>query len=180
MTLEPLHEADVLAQLCQGDKEALVRLYDEFSGLVYGIAMRVLRNRTAAEDVVQEVFLQLWRRPAAFDAQRGRLGPWLAVIARHKAIDVLRKEKFEADSEENSVPVSRANPASAPAHFSADSDKAKQLMAQLPPDPREALEFAFLDGLTHVEIAARTGTPLGTIKSRIRLGLTFLRKELTV
>lgn len=178
MTPEPLNEADVVAQLCQGDNEALVRLYDQYSGLVYGIAMRVLRNRTAAEDVVQEVFLHLWRRPTSFDAQRGRLAPWLAVIARHKAIDVLRKEKFEVDPEENSVPQSAPSPA--PAHFSADGDKAKQLMAQLPPQQREALEFAFLDGLTHVEIAARTGEPLGTIKSRIRLGLMFLRKELTV
>jgi len=178
VTQEPLHEADLVARLCQGDNEALVRLYDQFSGLVYGIALRVLRNRTAAEDVVQEVFLQLWRRPASFDAQRGRLGPWLAVIARHKAIDALRKEKFEVDPEENWAPQRAPGPA--PAHFSADCDKAKQLMAQLPPQQREALELAFLDGLTHVEIAERTGEPLGTIKSRIRLGLMFLRKELTV
>jgi RNA polymerase sigma-70 factor, ECF subfamily len=178
VTQEPLHEADLVARLCQGDNEALVRLYDQFSGLVYGIALRVLRNRTAAEDVVQEVFLQLWRRPASFDAQRGRLGPWLAVIARHKAIDALRKEKFEVDPEENSAPQRAPGPA--PAHFSADCDKAKQLMAQLPHQQREDLELAFLDGLTHVEIAERTGEPLGTIKSRIRLGLMFLRKELTV
>ena len=90
----------------------------------------------------------------------------------------LGKEKFEVDPEENSVP--QQDPTPAPEHFSADCDKAKQLMAQLPPEQRQALEFAFLDGLTHVEIAARTGEPLGTIKSRIRLGLMFLRKELTV
>lgn len=155
-----------------------MRLYDQFSALVYGIALRVLRNRTAAEDVVQDVFLQLWRRPSSFDAQRGRLGPWLAVIARHKAIDTLRREKFEVDPEEDSAPARPHTPT--PAHFSADCDKAKELMAQLPPEQREALELAFLDGLTHVEIAARTGEPLGTIKSRIRLGLLSLRKELTV
>ena len=91
------NDAEIVAQLRQGDKGALVRLYDEYSGLVYGIARRILRDAAAAEDVVQEVFLQLWRKPGSFDEQRGRLAPWLAVVARHKALDVLRKLKFEVD-----------------------------------------------------------------------------------
>ena len=175
----PWNDADVVAQLCHGDNEALARLYDEYSGLVYGIALRVLRNRAAAEDVVQEVFLQLWRNPTSFDAQRGRLAPWLAVIARHKAVDALRKVKFEVDSEEeNTVPG--AVPSQTLLHRIADAEKAKTLMARLPLEQRQALEMAFLDGLTHVEIAARMGEPLGTVKSRIRLGLLFLRKELAL
>jgi RNA polymerase sigma-70 factor (ECF subfamily) len=178
VTQQPWNDADVVAQLCQGDKGALVRLYDEYSGLIYGVALRVLRNRAAAEDVVQEVFLQMWRTPASFDGQRGRLAPWLAVIARHKAVDALRKGKFEVGSEENVVPQPGLN--QIPAHFAADADKAKRLMARLPFEQKQALELAFLDGLTHVEIAARIGEPLGTVKSRIRLGLLFLRKELAV
>jgi len=155
-----------------------VRLYDEYSGLIYAVALRILRNQASAEDVVQDVFLQLWRNPTSFDSQRGRLGPWLAVIARHKAVDLLRKRKSEGDSSE--APASELAASPAPVHSGADADKAKSLMARLPVDQRQALELAYLDGLTHVEIAARTGTPLGTIKSRIRLGLLFLRKELAV
>jgi RNA polymerase sigma-70 factor (ECF subfamily) len=176
-------DADIVAQLRQGDKSALARLYDAYSGLVYGVARRVLRDAAAAEDVVQEVFLQLWRNPGSFDAQRGRLGPWLAVIARHKSVDVLRKLKFEtasdADSGERPVAEPVAVTAIPPESF-ADAGKAKRLMEQLPSEQKEALEMAYLDGLTHTEIASRTGEPLGTVKSRIRLGLTFLRKEMAI
>lgn len=169
--------AEVVAQIRQGDKGALVRVYDEYSGLVYGVALRVLHNEHAAEDVVQEVFLQLWRNPAAFDDRRGRLAPWLAVIARHKAVDLLRRRRFEAVPQENSLPREAVANDKHP-DCVADAEKAKALMARLPVEQRQVLELAFLDGLTHVEIAARLGEPLGTVKSRIRLGLLFLRKEL--
>jgi RNA polymerase sigma-70 factor, ECF subfamily len=171
------NDVEIVAQLRQGDKGALVRLYDEYSGLVYGVARRILRDGTAAEDVVQEVFLQLWRNPGAFDERRGRLAPWLAVIARHKALDVFRKLKFEVDSDEP-PPEPAAAKSPEPEHSSADADKAKTLMAQLPAEQKKVLEMAYLDGLTHAEIATRTGEPLGTVKSRIRLGLLFLRKEM--
>jgi RNA polymerase sigma-70 factor (ECF subfamily) len=176
-----ISDAEMVAQLQQGDKGALVRLYDEYAGLVYGVARRVLKDAAAAEDVVQEVFLQLWRNPASFREERGRLAPWLAVIARHKAVDQLRKLKHEAASDPDSDERPAAEPA-APVTISADAfadaGKAKSLMAQLPDEQREALEMAYLDGLTHSEIAQRTGEPLGTVKSRIRLGLNFLRKEM--
>lgn len=177
MTRQPRNDREVLARLCQGDKGALVRLYDQYSGLVYGVALRVLRNVEAAEDVVQEVFLHLWRNPATFDEQRGRFPPWLAVITRHKAVDSLRKLRHEIGSDEVSLSEPHAGEVSL--HCSADAEKAKKLMAQLPAEQKEVLQLAFLDGLTHVEIAARIGEPLGTVKSRIRLGLSFLRKELT-
>jgi len=169
-------DADVVAQLRQGDKGALARLYDEYSGLVYGVARRVLRDATAAEDVVQEVFLQLWRNPLSFDERRGKLAPWLAVIARHKAVDLLRKLKPEVDSDE--LPMAELPAGETTGHSPVDADKARRLMSQLPTEQKQALELAYLDGLTHVEIAARTGEPLGTVKSRIRLGLHFLRKEM--
>jgi RNA polymerase sigma-70 factor (ECF subfamily) len=173
------NDAEIVAQLRQGDKGALVRLYDEYAGLVYGVARRILRDAAAAEDVVQEVFLQLWRRPGSFDEQRGRLAPWLAVVARHKALDVLRKLKFQVDAASDERPQPEPAAAeSASAHSFADADKAKRLMAQLPAEQKQALELAYLDGLTHAEIAARTGEPLGTVKSRIRLGLLFLRREM--
>jgi len=152
-------------------------LYDEYAGLIYGVALRVLRNAAAAEDVVQEVFLQLWRNPVSFDPQRGRLAPWLAVITRHKAVDSLRKLKYEVGSTE--TPLADPVASEASVHNSVDGSRAKRLMAELPKEQRQVLELAFLDGLTHVEIAARVSQPLGTVKSRIRLGLLSLRKELS-
>src|SRR6476646_11210007 len=93
-TQAPNHKDDAALIACirAGDQSAMADLYDRYSGVVYGVALRVLANTTAAEDVVQEVFLQLWRNPQAFDADRGRLAPWLAVIARNRAIDLLRKQ----------------------------------------------------------------------------------------
>jgi RNA polymerase sigma-70 factor, ECF subfamily len=175
---ESRSDADIVGQLRQGDQEALVRLYDEYAGLIYGVAMRVLRNVAAAEDIVQEVFLSLWRNPSSFDEKRGRLAPWLAVMARNKAVDQIRKMRHEADPEEHELPVASA--ASSSIAFGPDAAKARHLMERLPPDQKQTLELAFLEGLTHSEIAARTGEPLGTIKSRIRLGLHFLRKELAI
>jgi len=173
----PWNDPEVVGGIRQGDKGALVRVYDEYSGLVYGVALRVLRNEQAAEDVVQDVFLQLWRNPAAFDSRRGRLATWLAVITRHKAVDLLRKRRFEVGSAETSPLLEPLSNAKRP-DWVADAEKAKALMARLPAEQRQVLEMSFLDGLTHVEIAARIGEPLGTVKSRIRLGLLFLRKEL--
>ena len=108
--------------------------------------------------------------------RRGRLAPWLAVIARHKAVDLLRKLKPEVDSDE--LPMAELPAGETTGHSPVDADKARRLMSQLPTEQKQALELAYLDGLTHVEIAARTGEPLGTVKSRIRLGLHFLRKEM--
>jgi len=176
---QPWDEAQVVAEIVRGDKDALVRVYDEYSSLVYGVALRVLQNVQAAEDVVQEVFLQLWRNPSAFDARRGRLAAWLSVMTRHKAVDFLRRRRFEADLPESSSLPEPASYRSAP-HLLPDAEKAKKLMNRLPAEQRQVLELAFLDGLTHVEIAARIGEALGTVKSRIRLGILFLRKELAV
>ena len=183
MSAQTGSDAEIIAQLRQGDKGALVRLYDEYAGLVYGVARRVLRDEAAAEDVVQEVFLQLWRNPGAFNEERGRLAPWLAVIARHKAVDQLRKLKYEAAADPDSDNAPPPEPAATPtmsADSFADASKAKSVMAQLPSEQKEALEMAYLDGLTHSEIAQRTGEPLGTVKSRIRLGMNFLRKEMAI
>ena len=178
MTQQLSNEAEIVARLADGDREGFVRLYDQYSGLVYGVALRVLRNSAAAQDVLQEVFLKLWRNPSSFDSARGRLAPWLAVITRHKAVDSLRKRKFEADPEESAALPSTPMQANQPNYE--DAELARRLMAQLPAEQRQVLELAYLDGMTHVEIANRLDQPLGTIKSRIRLGLLSLRKELAV
>jgi RNA polymerase sigma-70 factor (ECF subfamily) len=142
---------------------------------VYGVALRVLANTTAAEDVVQEVFLQLWRHPQAFNADRGRLAPWLAVIARNRAIDHLRKRPAEDDIDE--LPISTGVDMESDSAQKLAIEKVRGVLAQLPPGQRKALEMAFFEGMTHTQIAGKTGEPLGTVKTRIRTGLLALRKS---
>jgi len=134
----------------------------------------VLGDTGAAEDVQQEVFLQLWRNPGAFDSSRGNLGAWLAVISRNRAIDTLRKRRPENDLED--VLLSVVPDMAGDADRSRMAEKVRGLLGTMPPVQRTALEMAYYQGLTHTEIAAQTGEPLGTIKTRIRAGLTALRK----
>lgn len=118
--------------------------------------------------------MQLWRSPDVFDASRGSLPGWLAVIARNRAIDLLRKRRPESDITEAVIPVMQ-DPASG-AEWSRALEKIRSVLGSIPFPQRSALEMAFFEGLTHTEIAAKTGEPLGTIKTRIRAGLLTLRK----
>ncbi len=172
----PMDEAALIARIRAGDDSAMGDLYDHYSGVVYGVALRVLGNTTAAEDVVQEVFLQLWRNPQAFQTERGRLAPWLAVIARNRAIDLLRKRQPEDDI--HGLPIAAGVDLAEEAARKMVVDKVRGVLAQLPPEQRKALEMAYFEGLTQTEIAAKTGDPLGTVKTRIRSGLLALRKAL--
>lgn len=167
-------EAALITRIRAGDESAMADLYDRYSGIVYGVALRVLANTSAAEDVVQEVFLQLWRNPQAFDADRGKLAPWLAVIARNRAIDLLRKRPMEDDIDE--LPISTGVDLEDEAAQRLAISKVRGVLGQLPADQRRLLEMAFFEGLTHTEIASKTGEPLGTVKTRIRSGLVALRK----
>ena len=157
-----------------GDQSALAELYDRYSSVVYAVALRVLGDTGSAEDVLQDIFLQLWRNPGAFDAARGSLGAWLAVITRNRAIDTLRKRRPETDIED--VIVSVAPDLAAAADRSRAAEKVRGVLGAMPPPQRTALEMAYFEGLTHSEIADKTGEPLGTIKTRIRSGLIAMRK----
>ena len=157
-----------------GDEEAMAALYDRYSSIVYSVALRVLQDAVAAEDVLQEIFMQLWRNPAAFNANRGNMGAWLAVITRNRAIDGLRRRRPESDIDDVVVSV-EADLASETERARA-MDKVRGVLKQMPAAQRSALEMAYFEGLTHSEIAAKTGEPLGTIKTRIRSGLLALRK----
>jgi len=157
-----------------GDQGAMAALYDRFSSVVYSVALRVLGETGAAEDVLQDVFLQLWRNPGAFDASRGSLGAWLAVIARNRAIDARRKRKPESGIED--VVLSVTPDMASDADRSRVAEKVRGVLGTMSAPQRSALEMAYYEGLTHTEIAAKTGEPLGTIKTRIRAGLTALRK----
>ena len=150
------------------------RLYDRYSSIVYSIALRVLGDTGAAEDVLQEVFLQLWRNPGVFDSSRGNMAAWLAVIARNRAIDSLRKRRPEADIAD--VVVSVEPDLAGDTERARAMEKIRGVLGDMPAAQRSALEMAYFEGLTHTEIAARTGEPLGTVKTRIRAGLLSLRK----
>jgi RNA polymerase sigma-70 factor (ECF subfamily) len=157
-----------------GDQSALAELYDRYSSVVYAVALRVLGDTGAAEDILQEVFLQLWRNPSSFDAARGNLGAWLAVIARNRAIDSLRRRKPETDIQD--VIVSVAPDLADEADRSRAAEKIRGVLEAMPVPQRSALEMAYFEGMSHSEIAGKTGEPLGTIKTRIRAGLMTLRK----
>lgn len=167
-------DAMLVSAIRSGDEQAMAQLYDRYSAIVYSVALRVLGDTAAAEDILQEVFLQLWRSPDGFDASRGSLPGWLAVIARNRAIDSLRKRRPETDIGE--VVVAVIPDLAGGAEWSRALEKIRGVLGSMPSSQRSALEMAFFEGLTHTEIAAKTGEPLGTIKTRIRAGIGMLRK----
>ncbi len=166
-------EMRLVARVRAGDQHALAELYDRYSHVVYGVALRILQDTGAAEDILQDIFLQLWRRPDAFDSSRGSLAAWLAVIARHRSIDRLRRRRPETDIEE-CVIAGGVDPRDE-TERSLVIEKVRVAMNEMSADQRTAMEMAFFQGLTHTEIAEKTGEPLGTIKTRIRSGLQMLR-----
>jgi RNA polymerase sigma-70 factor (ECF subfamily) len=163
-----------MAGIMAGDESSMAQLYDRYSGIVYSVALRVLADTAAAEDVLQEVFLQLWRNPEVFDGRRGSLAPWLAVIARNRAIDAVRKRRPEVDLEEIVIPLECSLEDETERRRAVE--KVRGALNSMSATQRAALEMAFFQGLTHTEIAEQTGEPLGTIKTRIRNGLIALRK----
>lgn len=167
-------DAALLLLVQKGDEYAMASLFDRYSKVVYSVALRVLRDPASAEDVLQEIFMQVWRNPDSFIATRGTLGGWLAVVARNRSIDALRRKRpsEQVDDMALASPYNLANEA----ERNSLMDKARTVIHLLPTEQRKTLEMAFFDGLTHSEIAEMTGDPLGTVKTRIRSALTTLRK----
>ena len=167
-------DADVLAKVRRCDEAAMAVLYDRYSKVVYSVALRVLRDPSAAEDILQEIFMQIWRHPEHFIATRGSLGGWLAVVARNRAIDVIRRRRPTEVVEEMNLPA--AGNLAVEAERNTMMIRAHEVILQLPAEQRKTIELAFFEGMTHTEIAALTGDPLGTVKTRIRSALLTLRK----
>jgi len=167
-------DATLLTMVQRGDEHAMATLFDRYSKVVYSVALRVLRDPASAEDVLQEVFMQIWRNPDGFIATRGSLGGWLAVVSRNRSIDALRRKRPTDSVDEIALasPYNLANEAERNSLI----EKARGVIHLLPSEQRKTIEMAFFDGLTHSEIAEMTGDPLGTVKTRIRSGLTTLRK----
>ena len=168
----------LMQRIAAGDQTALSTLYDRYSSVLYSVAKRVLTDTGAAEEILQDVFLQVWRNASRFDPQRGSLSGWLLVTTRNRAIDQLRRRTSQTI---DPAPESLAMPgASLEASVSQGEMMArvKAALGGLAPGQRQALEMAYFEGLTHSEIAKRSGEPLGTVKTRLRTALQVLKKVL--
>ncbi|MFN0093886.1 MAG: sigma-70 family RNA polymerase sigma factor [Dehalococcoidia bacterium] len=168
-----------------GDRTAFTAIYDRYVDLVYSTCLRVLADPGAAEDATQDVFVRLWRKPESFVPERGRLLSWLVSVARNRAVDELRargrrRRREDVESAEEVfavVATSDAGPEAA-AQVHEEQRLVRRALVDLPPDQRRALELAYFGGLTQQEIAVRLHEPLGTVKTRIRLGMQKLRRSL--
>jgi RNA polymerase sigma factor (sigma-70 family) len=165
-------EHDVKARLVARDPGALAEMYDQFGSFVFGLASRVIRDRRAAEDVTQDVFLSLWERPEAFDPERGHLRTFLGTVAHRRAIDFVRRE--EARRRRNVRDAQTVLPIPDVDELAIAIVTAEHVRAEverLPADQREAIELAYFAGRTYRQVADELGIPEGTAKSRMRLGL---------
>jgi RNA polymerase sigma-70 factor (ECF subfamily) len=172
----PAADAQLLERVRTGDQQAMAEIFDRYGRMVYSVALRVLDDAGHAEDVMQEVLFKVWREPHTFLEGRGTLGAWLAVMARNRAIDALRRRK-PMDTMEDVVLISKTNLASEFEHNTM-IEKVRVVLKALPLEQQMPMELAYFEGLSHSEIAARTGDPLGTVKTRIRAALMTLRKAM--
>jgi RNA polymerase sigma-70 factor, ECF subfamily len=168
----------LIEQVANQDREAFSQLYDRFSSLVFTLAMRMLKARSDAEDLLQEVFVQIWRQAENYSAERGSPEAWIINIARSRAIDKIRSirrmEKSLVLTEDPARAEARNNVEGSAAESEARLTMSSALM-NLPESQRRVLELAYFDGFTQSEIAERLGEPLGTIKTRMRSGIQRLR-----
>jgi RNA polymerase sigma-70 factor (ECF subfamily) len=171
-------DAALIERIMQRDETALAALYDRYAGMLTSVLNRILRDTQATEEILQDIFLQLWRTASRFDPSRGSLAGWLMVIARNRAISRLRRRNPAAGEElvENSV-VLPSNFESAMAQQQL-LGRVKGALENLPKEQRAAIELAYFEGLTHSEIAQRTGDPLGTVKTRLRSAVETLKRIL--
>jgi RNA polymerase sigma-70 factor, ECF subfamily len=178
--LQPLSDAVLIEKVMQRDESALAALYDRYAAMLSAVLNRILRDSQAAEELLQDIFLQLWRSTGQFDPSRGSLPAWLITIARNRAISRLRRRNPAAPGNEEfaepvvALPLDLENAVAQQEIM----ERVKGAMAKLPEEQRAALELAYFEGLTHTEIAERTGNPLGTVKTRLRSALETLKRTL--
>jgi RNA polymerase sigma-70 factor (ECF subfamily) len=177
---DPAADLEAIRRVARGDADALALLYDRHSRIVYSLSFRIVGDPTEAEEVVQDVFAQAWRQAERYDTSRGAVIAWLLMIARSRSIDRLRSRRgMPALAPDGSKGLTEmVDPAEGPELMTLTSEQIRRLrtaLNTLPLPQRLTIELAFYEGLTHVEIAERLEEPLGTIKTRIRLGLLKLR-----
>lgn len=182
MQAEPsqIPDDDLLHAIARGDESALAACYDRYRVILFSQILRILNDRQEAEDCLQEVFLQVWRRARDFDTARGRAFTWLVTIARSRALDRLRASgsRLRLATEAAQLPRDEMGDAAAEAAQSEAVAIVRKALAELPEEQRRTLLLAYFEGLTQTEIAARLGDPLGTVKTRMRAGMIKLRELL--
>jgi RNA polymerase sigma-70 factor (ECF subfamily) len=177
-------EAHLLARIAQQDQSALSLLYDRYARVLYSLAFRILGSVEEAEEIVLDVFSQVWKLAGRYDPQRGRVDAWLFMLTRSRSLDRLRSLQRVSKAVESSTEAAKIVPQAQISDPTEDvlinerRDRVLAAMQRLPVEQREVIELAYYEGLTHVEIATKTGKSLGTVKTRIRLGLNKLRQVL--
>lgn len=174
---EQVADIEVLHAIARGDEGALACLYDQYRVILFGLLVRILNSREEAEDVLQEVFLQIWRRAADYDETRGKPFTWLVTLTRSRAIDRLRvlgaRQRLATSAAQDQP--EEASDALKDTFRSEQREIVQRALADLPHDQRHTLHLAYFEGLTQSEIAAKLNAPLGTVKTRMRAGMTKLR-----
>ncbi|MBA3427589.1 MAG: sigma-70 family RNA polymerase sigma factor, partial [Actinobacteria bacterium] len=182
----PMHRRDhahlsdeaLVALVARSDETALAELYDRVGGIAYGLAFRVLRDESLAEDAVQEAFLGLWRTAGSFVPERAKASTWLLTLVHRRAVDLVRREQRRRSDPLEDAPEPTTDSAEDDAWLRLERERVQGALAQLPDQQREAIELAYYGGFTQSELADRLGQPLGTIKSRMFSGLARLRELL--
>ena len=181
MNRELAHLSDeaLVALAARSEHSALGELYDRFGRAAYGLAYRILRDESLAEDAVQEAFLAVWRTAGRFVPERGKASTWVMTLVHRRAVDIVRREeRRRADTLERAPEQETGRTVDEEAWLRLQRDRVQQALSRLPDQQREAIELAYYGGFTQSELAERLGQPLGTIKSRMFLGLTRLRELL--
>lgn len=172
----------LLEAVARRDQEAFEQLYERYHVMVYHLAYRILRNREAAEEVVSDVFWQVWREAERYNAQRGSAAAWIVTLARSRAIDALRAQRGRAipgdDATALPSPSGQGNEPEGVVNLAQRALFVREALDGLSPEQRTALELSFFSGLSHAEIAERLAEPLGTVKTRIRSAMLKLRERL--
>lgn len=174
-------DEELITLVARNESWALAELYDRYARLVFSLGVRVLNDRSAAEEIVQEVFAKVWLKAGDFQASRGKFSSWLIGIARHQCIDELRRRRVRPVTESTDVASLRSEADSDPmesAVVAGEQQRIRNALAQIPIEQRQAIELAFFEGLSHQQIADRLNAPLGTVKTRLRLGMQKLRELL--
>lgn len=170
----PNDDLDLIRRAARGDGAAVLALYDRHAPAVLALAQRILGSRDEAEEVLQDAFVRVWQDAASYDPGRAGFRAWIFTIARNRALDVLRRRATARKTAASLEPPSA--PERPDASIAADAERVKRAIEGLPDAQRQALELAYYEGLTHVQIAERTGAPLGTVKTRILDGMRKLRE----
>lgn len=182
MSDQRLTDEELVALVARDESWALTELYDRYVRLVFSMALRVLNDRASAEEIVQEVFSKVWRGSSAFDGRRGKFSSWLIGIAHHQCIDELRRRRVrpvgESLAESPAMDLASDDDPVQAAERSYERARIRRALAQIPGEQRFVIELAYFEGLTHQEIAARCQEPLGTVKTRVRLGMQKLKELL--